>query len=159
MKKYSKSGFTLVEIVLVFVLIGILIAITTPLVVETIERADLTTAHESLYNSLLRAQKLAQSQANGQSWGVCIDTSNSQYIIAATSTNCNSRNTIYDEIIKISPNITIISSDGDALLFNSITGLYDGGGYDIGYQGIIILRNGKFSKTITIGRSGIIDKK
>lgn len=151
MKKYFKSGFTLVEIVLVFVLIGILIAITTPLVVETVQRADLTAAHESLYNSLVRAQKLSQSQTQGQVWGVCLDEANNRYIIVAGT--CVSRDTIYDEIIAIAPSITISSNSGDTILFAAITGNHTN------TLSSVILTNGRFSKTITIAESGIIDKQ
>jgi prepilin-type N-terminal cleavage/methylation domain-containing protein len=152
MKKYSKSGFTLVEIVLVFVLIGILISITTPLVVETVQRADLTAAHESLYNSLIRAQKLSQSQTNGQVWGVCLDEANNRYIIAAGT--CASRNTLYDEIVEIAPSITISgTSIADTISFAAITG------NNTNTWSSVILTNGKFSKTITIDESGIIDKQ
>jgi len=52
--KAKYKGFTLIEITLVMVLISILIAITTTLVSNVIARNDVGSAHESLYNALLR---------------------------------------------------------------------------------------------------------
>jgi prepilin-type N-terminal cleavage/methylation domain-containing protein len=141
MKKQYKSGFTLIEIILVFVLLGILMAITTPLVVETVQKADLTAAHESLYNALIRAQKLSQSQTNGQVWGVCLDNTNKRYIIVAGT--CTVRNTLYDEVIAIAPNINITLNSGDTIAFDAIKGNSNGWNY-------ITLTNGGFSKTIVI---------
>lgn len=141
MKRQYKSGFTLIEIVLVFVLVGILIAITTPLVVETVQRADLTAAHESLYNTLTRAQKLSQSQTNGQVWSVCLDNTNHRYIIAVGT--CSSRNTIYDEIIAIAPSMSISIYNGDTIQFDTITGKSSS-------WNSITLTNGRFSKSIVI---------
>jgi prepilin-type N-terminal cleavage/methylation domain-containing protein len=141
MKKQYKSGFTLIEIILVFVLLGILMAITTPLVVETVQKADLTAAHESLYNALIRAQKLSQSRTNGQVWGVCLDNTNKRYIIVAGT--CTVRNTLYDEVITIAPNINITLNSGDTIAFDAIKGNSNGWNY-------ITLTNGGFSKTIVI---------
>ncbi len=149
MKRQYKSGFTLVEIVLVFVLVGILIAITTPLVVETVQRADLTSAHESLYNALTRAQKLSQSQTNGQVWGVCLDNTNHRYIIVAGTCSSNDRNIIYDEIITIAPTISIVGNGGNNIDFSPVSGYSDPNG--------ITLTNGRFSKLINVDGQ-LIDK-
>lgn len=145
MKIKYKSGFTLVETVFVFVLVGILITITTPLVVETVQRADLTAAHESLYNALTRAQKLSQSQTNGQKWGVtvyCPPIYSNSYVIGVG--NCSSRDTKYDEIIAIAPNINITLNSGDTIQFDVITG------NNSSSWNSITLTNGRFSKSIVI---------
>ena len=141
MKRQYQSGFTLIEIVLVFILVAILIAITTPLVVDTVRRADLTAAHESLYNALNRAQQLSQSQTNGQVWGVCLDNTNKRYIIVAGT--CSVRVTTYDEIISIAPNINISISSGDTIQFDSIKG-------NSNSWSSITLTNGGFSKSIVV---------
>jgi prepilin-type N-terminal cleavage/methylation domain-containing protein len=141
MKRQYQSGFTLIEIVLVFVLVAILIAITTPLVVDTLRRVDLTSAHESLYNALNRAQQLSQSQTNGQVWGVCLDNINKRYIIVAGT--CSARVTTYDEIISISSNININIKNGDTIQFDAIKG-------NSNSWNSITLTNGGFSKSIVI---------
>ena len=145
MKKQYQSGFTLIEIVLAFVLVAILIAITTPIVVDTVRRADLNAAHESLYNALNRAQKLSQNQTNGQVWGVCLDNTNKRYIIVAgtVSATCSARDTIYDEIISIDSNINININNGDTIQFDAIKG-------NSNSWNSITLTNGGFSKSIVI---------
>jgi prepilin-type N-terminal cleavage/methylation domain-containing protein len=141
MKKQYQSGFTLIEILLVFVLLSILITITTPIVVDTVRRADLTAAHESLYNALNRAQELSQSQTNGQVWGVCLDNTNKRYIIVAGT--CSARVTTYDEIISIDSNINININNGDTIQFDAIKG-------NSNSWNSITLTNGGFSKSIVI---------
>lgn len=153
MKKF-RSGFTLIEILLVFALIMMLMAITTPLVVGVLQRIDVTSAQESLYTALLRAQNLSRSQTYGEQWGVCIDSANSQYIIVA-AVNCTVvRNNSYDEVISISDTITFTNSNATYIGFERLSGNI------LGSQNInIILDNGPYSKTISIiQNTGIIRK-
>ncbi|MEX0596637.1 MAG: prepilin-type N-terminal cleavage/methylation domain-containing protein, partial [Candidatus Paceibacterota bacterium] len=105
MKKHLYNGFTLIEITLVMVLIGILTTITIPLVSNTIVRTDVNAAHESLYNALLRAQQLSKNQYKSSQWRVCINNTAKTYAITAGT--CTSP--INSEIIQIASNITITS--------------------------------------------------
>lgn len=152
--KTFRSGFTLIEILLVFTLIMLLMVITTPLVVGVIQRIDLTSAQESLYNSLLRAQNLSRSQTYGEQWGVCIDANNSQYIIVAASDCLVSRNTAYDETISIADTITFTDSNASYIGFERLSGNV------LGSQNIaLVLDNGQYTKSITIVQNtGIIRK-
>jgi|GEM_PF-179849 len=79
----KKKGFTLLEITLVIVLLSILMVITTPLVSNVINRTELISAHESLYNALLRAQTLSKNQENGQQWRVCINNTAKTYTLTS----------------------------------------------------------------------------
>ena len=149
--KAKYKGFTLVEITIVMVLISILIAITTPLVSNVIARNDVGSAHESLYNALLRAQQLSKNQYKDSQWRVCLDNTNKQYTI--TSGTCSDPTNA--EIIKISSNITISSEQTLDILFKSISGELDNTFNSI----TITLTGGGASKSIIIDKNGVIDKQ
>jgi len=144
------KGFTIIEVTLAILLISILIAITTPLVSNVVSRADLNSAHESLYNALLRAQNLSKIQYRNQQWRVCIDNTYKQYIITAGT--CVS--TLYPETIKFSSNITVSSTQTLDLAFTSPKG-------ELNYAGNfsqITLSSGGVSKSIIVNKTGMIDK-
>ena len=149
MRKISK-GFTIIEVTLVLILISILISVTTPILSSIINRADLNTSHESLYNSLIRAQNLSRIQYRDQQWRVCIDNIGKQYIIAAGT--CSSP--LYAETIKFSSNITVSSTQTLDLQFTSPKG-------ELNYTGNfskITLISGGVSKYIIVNQNGVIDK-
>lgn len=149
--KTEYKGFTLVEITLVMVLISILLVITTPLVSNVVARNDVGSAHESLYNSLLRAQQLSKNQYQDSQWRICLDNNNKQYTI--TSGTCSDPTNA--EIIKISSNITISSEQTLDILFKAISGELDNTSNSI----TITLTGGGVSKSIKINTSGVIDKE
>jgi len=144
------KGFTILEILMVITLIGILIVITVPLAANIVNRTELNSAHESLYNSILRAQNLSKIQSRNQQWRVCIDNTAKQYVITAGS--CAS--TLYPETIKFSSNITVSSTQTLDLAFTSPKG-------DLNYNGNFIritLSIGGVSKSILVNKNGVIDK-
>lgn len=144
------KGFTIIEVTLAILLISILIAITTPLVSNVVGRADLNSAHESLYNAILKAQSLSKIQYRSQQWRVCIDNTAKQYIITAGT--CAS--TLYPETIKFSSNITVSSTQTLDLAFTSPKG-------ELNYAGNfskITLSSGGVNKSILINKTGMIDK-
>jgi prepilin-type N-terminal cleavage/methylation domain-containing protein len=145
------KGFTLIEITLVIVLIAILIAITTPLVSNIVIRSDLSSAHESLYNALLRAQQLSKTQYKDSQWRVCIDNVTKTYTITAGI--CSS--TQYPEIISINSGITISSDQTLDISFKPISGELD----SINDLIKIDLTGGGVSKSVLINKSGVIDKE
>ena len=145
-----KKGFTLIEITLGIILLVVIIAITTPLVSNVVRRAELNSAHESLYNSILRAQNLSKIQYRNQQWRVCIYNTAKQYVITAGS--CAS--TLYPETIKFSSNITVSSTQTLDLAFTSPKG-------ELNYNGSfsrITLSSGGVSKSILVNKAGVIDK-
>lgn len=146
----KKKGFTLVEITLVIVLIAILIAITTPLVSSVVTRNDLSAAHESLYNVLLRAQQLSKTQYKDSQWRVCIDNTAKTYTITAGT--CTS--TQYPEIITINSGITVSSEETLDIPFKLINGELDSTNDSIK----IDLNGGGVNKSIIVNKSGVIDK-
>ncbi|NBP56566.1 type II secretion system protein, partial [bacterium] len=148
--KAKYKGFTLIEITLVMVLISILIAITTPLVSNVIARNDVGSAHEALYNALLRAQQLSKNQYKDSQWRVCLDNANKQYTI--TSGTCSDPTNA--EIIKIASNITISSDQTLDILFKAISGELDNTANSI----TTTLTGGGASKSIIIDKKGILSK-
>jgi len=145
------KGFTILEILMVITLIGILIVITVPLAANIVNRAELNSAHESLYNSILRAQNLSKIQYRNQQWRVCIDNDNTakQYVITAGS--CAS--TLYPETIKFSSNITVSSTQTLDLAFTPKGELNYNGSFSR-----ITLSSGGVSKSILVNKNGVIDK-
>lgn len=144
------KGFTILEILMVITLIGILIVITVPLAANIVNRTELNSIHESLYNSILRAQNLSKIQYRNQQWRVCIDNTAKQYIIAAGT--CSSP--LYAETIKFSSNITVSSTQTLDLQFTSPKG-------ELNYAGNfskISLNGGGVSKSIIVNQNGVIDK-
>lgn len=146
-----KSGFTLIEVSLVIVLIAIIIAITTPLAIDAVTKADLNSAYESLYGALLRAQKLSRIQDRGQQWLLCIDNTSKTYTIAAGS--CSSP--VYKEIVQFASHITITASPSLNVSFYPITGKPQ---YNINSAFSITLSSGGSSKVININEAGVVNK-
>jgi prepilin-type N-terminal cleavage/methylation domain-containing protein len=150
MRDRYKKGFTLIEIALGMVLISILIAITIPLVANVVSRADLNSAHESLYNALFRAQQLSKNQYKNSKWRVCLDNVSKTYTI--TSGTCSSPSN--SETIQIPSNITISSDQQLDIAFKLLNGELD---YDNNFIRIK-LSSGGVSKYIIVNEFGVIDK-
>lgn len=151
----KNKGFTLIEVTLVIVLIAILLSITTPLVSSVIIRSDLGSAHESLYNALLRAQQLSKTQYRDSQWRVCIDNSAKTYTITAGT--CTSK--LYPEIIKINSDITVTS---EQILEQTIDIPFKINSGELNFNNDYIkinLTGGGVIKSIIINKSGVIDKE
>jgi prepilin-type N-terminal cleavage/methylation domain-containing protein len=149
--KHTYKAFTLIEISLVMVLISILTTITISLVASIVIRTDVNVAHESLYNALLRAQKLSKNQYQNSQWRVCINNNDNNYVIA--SGTCS--DPLYPEIIQIASNIVVASDQQLDIPFKSINGELD---YDNNFIKIT-LSSGDVSKSILINQNGIIEKE
>ena len=114
----NKSGFTLLEILLVIVLIGLLAALSTPIYNNYKLKNDLTVAVNVTAQSLYRAQILSQAVDGDSSWGVNILTGN---IVIYKGTSYATRDINFDEQYEISPQISI--SGQNDIVFNKFSGL------------------------------------
>jgi type II secretory pathway pseudopilin PulG len=143
------KAFTLIEVTLSIILIGALIAITTPLVSSITIRNDLSSAHESLYNALLRAQNLSKTNYKNAQWRVCINNTSKTYIITAGTCASN----LYPETIKIGSEVEVSSTQTLDIPFKI------GGELDYNNNFIrVTLSGGGVSKSILITKDGVIDK-
>ena len=147
--KNKYKAFTLIEVTLSIILIGALIAITTPLVSSITIRNDLSSAHESLYNALLRAQNLSKTNYKNAQWRVCINNTSKTYIITAGTCASN----LYPETIKIGSEVEVSSTQTLDIPFKI------GGELDYNNNFIrVTLSGGGVSKSILITKDGVIDK-
>ncbi len=119
--KENKQGFTLTELVMIIVIVGIIAIISTPKLLsisDTRVRKDA----KLMLNYLSFAQELAMSRS--EPYGVCLDTGNSRYTI--NKTDCtSSSNIIPSPENRVSPlriqynsNFTISPSGTTSIFFD-----------------------------------------
>lgn len=114
---FKKSGFTLLEIILVVALLAISSGIVAPIYYSAKNSDDLINTRDSLISSLRRAQLLSMAVKNDETWGLKID---NQEIIVFQGNDFLSRNQDYDEIVKINRNINI--GGIDEIVFAKLSG-------------------------------------
>lgn len=141
-----KNGFTLLEVLLSIVLIGILVGVSVPAYYTLFYKNDLDVAKNQVAQSLGRAAFLALSSDGDNNWGVQIQTG---VITIFQGASYSSRNTDYDETYSIASSIT--PSGLTEIVFNKMTGLPQSTG-DI----ILTSTNGD-TKTITINSKGTVN--
>lgn len=110
-------GFTIIEVILVIAVAGVILTLTTPLIMPIIDRGQLTGSTNQIVKSLRTAQQYAQGVKNDSPWGVYL-TANTMTIFAGIS--YATRNAALDVSTSISPPINITS--GAEIVFNKLTG-------------------------------------
>lgn len=98
-----KKGFTLLEVVLVIVLIGILAGILLPLYMGFANRNNLDIAVAGITQGLRRAQLISQAVNNDSTWGIKVQGSS---IVLFKGTDFATRDQTYDESFYLEQNVT-----------------------------------------------------
>ena len=113
-RKQNDSGFTLIEIIVVTIIIGIVAAISAPNFFSLLQRNRVTEALNSIEGALREGQK--QAERDGELCDLTIDTANDQ-----VSGNCLFNTRILDNNVQLHSNADTLSfsSKGTASAANS----------------------------------------
>lgn len=138
-------GFTLIEVLLVVITVGVLMALTLPIGINFYRTQQLNSTSQEVIQALRKAQLKAISQERDSDFGVYFNSH--QYLIFKGS-SYQTRDTTYDELFKVSQNIFF---DGiSEIVFGKLEGLPS-------VTGNIILRTGSETKIISINKAGRIN--
>lgn len=142
----NKKGFTLIEVLLVVVLVGMLAGVGVPIYQALQSRNDLDIAAVAVAQNLRRAQVLAQAVDGDSTWGVRIQSGS---VIVFKGGAFASRDSSYDETFDIAGGI--VQSGLNEVVFTKLTGLPQ-------TTGIVTLTSqASEQRTITINTKGAID--
>lgn len=143
-KCFSK-GFTLIEVLLVMMLIGLLAGIGIPVYHALQTRNDLDIAATAAAQNLRRAQILAQAVDGDAMWGLRLDPGS---IVVFKGSSFATRDPGYDETFTIGG--TIALSGLSEVVFSKATGLPQTTGT------IILTSSASETRTITINAKGAV---
>lgn len=112
------GGFTLIEVMLAIVLIGMLAGVGVPVYQSMQSRNDLDIAASAAAQNLRRAQVLSQSVDGDSTWGTRIQTGS---VVVFKGASYASRDPNYDETFDIASSITV--SGLAEVVFSKLAGL------------------------------------
>ena len=98
LSKKSPSGYSLIELIVVLVLIGILSAIATPLLISTIMKTQLKTSAKELATTFRYAR--SQAISTKKPFYFYVDLDNSSYWISSDVENAESEGTFDAETVR-----------------------------------------------------------
>ena len=98
-----EGGFTLVELLLSVVIIGLLVGVTAPLYNSFLRQNDLDITLQQVAHTLRRAQTYARGVNGDSVWSVAVQ---SDAITLFKGTTFASRDTSFDEVISLPATIT-----------------------------------------------------
>ncbi|HEX8762979.1 MAG TPA: prepilin-type N-terminal cleavage/methylation domain-containing protein [Candidatus Saccharimonadales bacterium] len=115
-----QKGFTLIEVLLSVVIIGMLVGLSLPLFQSFQVRNDLDITTQSLADALRRAQTYARDGNGDSMWSVSIQSGAGMFYLYKGATFA-SRDSSYDESTTLQGNITGVSGLSD-ISFAKLTG-------------------------------------
>lgn len=142
----KNAGFTLIEVLLSVVAIGVIAGISVPLYQSFQVRNDLDIATVEIAQSVRRAQTLSEAVDGDVSWGIKIQSGS---IIVFKGASYAVRDTTFDEVFEVPTSIT--PSGIAEVIFTKFTGLPQTTGT------IILTSNNNETRIITINAKGIIN--
>ncbi len=141
----NQQGFSILEIALVVVILGIIAAFGMPVFNSSKIKNDLEIANANVVHSLRRAQALSQAMENDSTWGVYVTTSKA---IIFQGSSYDTRDADFDESLEILSSFGL--SGLDEVVFQKLTGNTSSTG------SIVISSTNNESKTITINEQGTV---
>lgn len=148
----SQQGFSLIEFIIVFVLIGIITAFATPVLLRSFVENELKNSQFRVVDDLRRAQAFSMFKRRNKQWGVHFATNSFTFFEGATYNPTDPDN----EVTNLSPTITLtgitINGGGADIVFNKVYG-------DTSNYGTIILTEANTSTTrsVTVNEVGMVD--
>lgn len=120
------AGFTLVELIVVFVIIGVIAAVTVPLGTPIQRNKDFSTTIADMWGVLRRAQSFSASGLRAAGFGVHVVTSTygASYTLFQGSTYV-ARDASYDEVFTLPATVMLaatIAGNGPDIVFAQATG-------------------------------------
>jgi prepilin-type N-terminal cleavage/methylation domain-containing protein len=116
----SKTGFSLVEIMLSLALLGLIGGLSAPLAVGFFQRTRLAADQNRIAQTLRHGQVLAESGQRDSPWGVRI---NNKEVILFAGDSYASRNEKFDQVYSLRPSFTV--SGPDEFVFSKLSGRPD----------------------------------
>ena len=141
----NNSGFTLIEVLLVFALIAVVSAVMAPLAVDYQRRNDVDTFQVTFVQALRRAQQLSMSGEGDSQWGV-IAASGDVTVFKGSTFSGHDAN--YDEIYNISD--AVVQTGQVEYDFAKITGLP-------AQTGTATFTDGSYQKTVVVNAKGVVN--
>ncbi|OGE79372.1 MAG: hypothetical protein A2751_05470 [Candidatus Doudnabacteria bacterium RIFCSPHIGHO2_01_FULL_46_14] len=138
-------GFTLIEVLLVVVLVGMLAGVGIPIYQALQSRNDLDIASSAVAQNLRRAQILAQAVDGDSAWGTRIQTGG---VVVFKGSSFASRDQDYDETFEISS--SIVSSGLSEVVFSKLAGFPQTTGT------VTLISQASEKKNITINSKGTV---
>lgn len=143
----GERGFSLIEILLSVVIIGMLVGMSLPVYQSYQSRNDLDIATEGVANMLRRAQAYSKGMNDDSQWGVHVVTGSATLFKGATYA---SRDTTLDEINTIPASFTVTA--GSDILFTKLYGVPSATGTIV----TITSPNTNDTRTVTINGKGMV---
>lgn len=149
---YKQAGFTLIELVLVFLLIGIISAFLVPVLLDDFVESELKDAQYQIVDRLRVAQANSMFGKGNSEWGVHFDTTSMTFFKGSTYNPVDPDN----EVIAFGSTVSLsgisLNGGGDDLIYNKVYGDTDE------YGTITILEsNSGNTRTVTVNEVGMVD--
>lgn len=141
----KQRGFTLVEVLLSIVIIGILVGMSVPLYQSFLGRNDLDITTQQVVGALRRAQTYARGMNGDSAWSVEVQSS---AVTLYKGTDFAARDTSYDEVITMPG---VISASGLSVQFSKLDAAPNATG------NITLTTNIGETRTVTLNAQGMVN--
>lgn len=149
---YRQAGFTLIELVLVFLLIGIISGFLVPVLLDDFTESELKDAQYQMVDRLRVAQSNSVFGKGNSEWGVHFETSSMTFFKGSTYNPADPDNEVITFGATVSLSGISLNGGGDDVVYNKVYGDTDE------YGTITILEsNSGSTRTVTVNEVGMVD--
>ena len=143
----KKGGFTLLEVLLSLVIIGLLVGMSAPILRSFQIKNDLDVASNIVVETARRAQLLSQAVEGDSTWGIKVFP---EKVVLFKGKNYNQRQKEYDEITDLPSTILAIEQD-DEVVFSKMEGFLSR------EKKVVLVSRSQEKKEIVFNLKGIIE--